>query len=185
MGPLIPGTLKRFVEPDERLLNFQRQLRTEVQEGAHGLYVFQVPVRTVAGTPLFALVEAYPPDEMRTPFIRTLEPPRLQDLKEGRLVVVATVPVQGSLHLDIRGAVGIHVLLNLDPRQIIEIRRCNRAARGELRRSSAAVFRKLAIENQQAEKDRRVYADFADLYEDGMKNTREYGMGKVHIPVLR
>lgn len=177
-APLIPGTFWRFQTLDPN--HDQEVIRREVQEGGPHLYVFGLPFMA-GGTRLKALVEAYHPWEMRPAYIeQMLDPMRMADLQDGRLIAINTIPVRGTTALPL-GVGRVHAFVRLTPQMVTEIRRNNRNARGHLRRTHSKVDWKLEHARVKEEEEAPIFEDFADAYEDAFRESKEHALGKPRI----
>lgn len=152
VAPLVPGSSSaRFVWPAPGDSDVER-IRSDVQEGGPGLYVFYMPDGTRK-----ALVEAYYPEGIRDAFFeQELDPYRRADCRLGRLVAVNVIRILDS---------------PVDQRTIQEIRRNNRAARRELKRMSTSGDRLREINDGQAADTDRAIQTYQDAYVDASLNT--------------
>lgn len=153
--PLIPGSRFRFEWPDYDDPDVYR-IRTEVQEGAPGLYVLRSPDRNMK-----AIVEAYYPEGIRHSFYENeLDPYRRADYQDGNLVVVHVWRV---------------ITREIDNRILDEIRRNNRSARSDLKRSASAHDRLLEMRNRREEEETASVEvrEFLDMYTDAALETRK------------
>jgi len=181
MEPFIPGTAIRFHEPTGRLLDIQREIRRDVQEGGQGLYVYGVPGLYIGGTEVFTVAEAWARDNLPLQFVaRQLDPYRMADLQDGRRVVIQTLPLRGSQPIFVHGAIVVYGILRWSPLHLVEIRRNNRQTRSWFEHGSAHSI-KLAIQNANEAEQRPVYDEFSDAYAEAMKDSMEYALGKPHV----
>ena len=157
-APLIPGSLHRFRWPRDS--HDTEVIRREIQDRGRGLFVLE-HARTVAGTPLKVLAEAYYGDEIRPGYFQNLDSARQEDARMGRLVIVAVLPLRGTFRVG-KGLGSFPAYLWLTGDMIEEIRRNNRSARSDLKRQSSAVHRRQALEDIQRQKDERVLDEFAE-----------------------
>lgn len=172
--PLIPGTTARFRWPEAGDPDVAR-IRERVQERGRSLFVLRLPMG-----PLKVLAEAYYPDELRPAMWEQLDPARRSDWQNGRLVVLATIPVQGSLRIG-QGKGGVYAIHHVTDPMLDEIRRNNRNARQDLKRHSSASARKLALEDAVASQEKAVYDEWSDLYEAAYRESLEYALGKPRV----
>lgn len=177
--PFIPGTRTRFRSPGPRVRELERMMRERVQEGAPGLYLFEVPARELAGTPMFSLVEAYHPEGIRNPE-RSLDPYRLSDYQAGNLVAVGTVGLQSSMRFG-SGLGSVYVLTTLTDRDFEELRRNNRNARAELKRRSSAHARAKELRGRVDAEEAETYREFEDEYANAVKETHWAMKPKVSV----
>jgi len=161
-GPLWPG------RPDLRFTLVDRsdpdliRLRQDVQEEGRGLFVARA-----GGTGVKCLLEAYYPEDIRPAYAdKQLDRYRLAEFKMGRLVVIAR-------HFNWFG--------EIDPVMLDQMRRNNRNARKDLRRSHSPTDHRLALERDLAEKEKAAYDAFEDFYTHAMIDTHKFAMAKKHI----
>lgn len=174
--PLIPGTPFRFGSLNQEATEV---IRSEVQEAGDGLFVFDAPFDVGGSTPM-SICEAYYPDEFTSGYPANLDPIRMSDFKDGRLVVLNTLGVRGMTSVG-SGFGSINVCFRIEPQMIEEIRRNNRAARGELKRQSSAVHRKQAIKNAQEEEEQVAMKEWSDWYTDAYRETLKFAMNKPRV----
>ncbi len=161
-APLIPGLKYRFSWPDpwdEDVI----QIRTKMQEGGRNMFVLRTPQGDKA------LVEAYYPDEISADYAGNwLDPIRLADCRQGRLVVVGDDlgPARRPLRWSGR----------LDNSIITAMRQCNRNARKDLRRQVNSTYTKLELDDRMAEDENAAFARFADFYEQAVTDSIKFGM---------
>ena len=131
-GPRIPGTTARFLIPDDDY--DQKVIEREIQEGGHGLMVVHHPGKYAY--PAKTLIEAYSGMDIREHFYElNLDPARQADHNDGKPVCVGDLSDSFVWTGDI-------------PWIYIEVlRRNNRAARRDLKRTSHDAYRKLEMDN--------------------------------------
>lgn len=173
--PFIPGTNVRFEWPDADD-PCVKMIRERVQEGAPGLFVLCTP-----GSRIKVLAECYYPDEMRDATWTMLDPPRKADWQDGRLVCVTTIPVRGSFNLGGGRRGSFHAIREVTLPMVEELRRNNRAANSNLKRSSTASNRKQALEDAENERFEEASQEFADFYTNAYLDTEKFAMGKPRV----
>ena len=179
IGPWIPGKASRLEwaepgDPDQLLV------RQGVQENGAHLFVMYLPVR-VGGSTVKTLVECYWPDEMRAGSFNQLDPRQREDFKQGRIVVWSSVELEGTIRLGGSQVGSINVFWSLSNPMIEEVRRNNRNARSELRRSYSGTDLMLEIERDQEKKEDALMSDWTDMYVEAYEDTAKFAMGKPRV----
>lgn len=174
-APFVPGTVIRFEWPDAGD-PCVKMVRERVQEGAPGLFVLRIP-----GTPFKTLAECYYPDQMKPGTWSTMDPFRRADWQDGRLICITTVPVRGSFNIGGGRKGSVHAIREVTDQMVTELRRNNRNARSELKRSSTAGNRKKALEDIEEKRFEEASQEFADFYTEAYLDTQKYGMGKPRV----
>jgi hypothetical protein len=159
--PLIPGLRMRFRWPDWYDENVV-QIRTKMQENGRGMFVLKTPQGDNA------LVEAYYPIDIQASYCAHLDPIRLADFADGKLIVVGDDlgPARRPLRWSGR----------LEDSIITAMRRCNRNARSDLKRQVNPTYTKLELEDRMAQDEAAAFSRFADFYEQAMTDTVKYAM---------
>lgn len=180
-APWVPGLEARFQWPDRDDPDLAL-VRSGVQEGAKGLYVLYLPI-TIGGSPVKVLAEAYYPDEMRDATWTMLDPRQRADWQDGRLVVIATVPLSGTFVFGDGKQGSVYAFMQLDERAVEELRRNNRDSRQDLKRQVSGHALKLAIKDELDRKENEVFSgsDFTQAYTDAYLATKEFALGKPRI----
>lgn len=175
-APLIPGTSVRFVEPDHQFA--QRFVRDRVQDGGAHIYVYALPFVLGGARPL-CLVEAYEPVLVRPGYLNQLDPMRVADMRDGNRIAIHTLSLRGTFRVGGTrpGAVDAFWPRDLDERMTDEIRRNNRNARADLKRTSSGYDRSLELQNADEAEFAAVAKPFGDAFEDAWSDTMDFAMG--------
>ena len=178
-GPWIPGKASRLEwaapgDPDQLLV------RQGVQENGAHLFVMYLPV-SAGGTRVKTLVECYWPDEMRAGSFNQLDPRQKQDFQDGGPVVWSSLELEGTVRLGGSQPGSVNVFFALCEPMIEEIRRNNRNARSELRRSHSATDLKIEIENALEAKEDALMSEWTDMYVDAYEETAKFALGKPRV----
>lgn len=176
-APLIPGTLLRFRWPSDP--HDTEAVRSRVQERGRGLFVLEAPM-PAGGTPVKVLAECYYPDELRVHYRREgLDPFREADARMGRLVCVNTLPLRGTTRIG-KGHGSFHGYTRLTEGMVLELRRNNRNARAELKRSSVGSYRKLELRDALDADDEEVYDEWSEAYAQAYIEGGTYAVNPEH-----
>jgi len=178
-APWVPGMAARFEWPDGSCQDSVDMVRERVDGGGVGLYVLRLPF-TLAGTPLLSLVEAYYPDQIRDGSWRMLDPRQKADYQDGRLVVLFNPPLEGTFVMG-RGTGSLNVCTRVTEGMVTELRRNDRAARSDLRRSSPASYRRKELDEMHRQEEEDKIGPMANLYEDAYKESLEFALGKPRV----
>jgi hypothetical protein len=163
-GPLIPGTTRRFYLPDDD--RDQRVIEREVQQGGKGLLVVHDPSKHQY--PAKTLIEAYSGEDIRGHFFElNLDPMRKSDYRRGELVCVGDLTDSFVWTGDI------------PPIYIEVLRRNNRAARRDLKRTSHDAYRKLELEDHHARQEAAVTAEYDSHVEYAARETVKAAAPKI------
>jgi len=178
-GPWIPGKASRLLwcdpgDPDQLLV------REGVQEYGVHLYIMYLPFE-VGGTQIKTLVEVYWPDELRDGSVHHLDPRQRQDFHEGRPVVWSSLELNGTVRIGGNELGAINAFFALCTPMIEEVRRNNRNALKELRRSHSAADLKLEMEATLERDENEKMAAWADHYVEAYEDTEKFALGKPRI----
>jgi hypothetical protein len=161
-GPLVPGRtdLRYTVLPGDD--HDVVRIRQDIQEEGRGLFVFEM-----GGTGVRCLCEAYYPEDIRATYARrSLSKGSKADMEMGRLVVINEL---------------FQWVGEITTPMLTEIRRNNRAVHSHLKRSYDEQAHIKAMNDAEEERVAPAHEEFADFYAEAMKDTMQFGMGKVNV----
>jgi hypothetical protein len=181
-GPWVPGKRARFEWTETNNPDKQR-IRDSVQDGGKHLYILRLPFY-VAGTQPKVLAEAYYPHEAQSATWTMLDPRQQEDWDQGRLVVIATVPLGGTTRIggNSPGAVDAYFGELTQP-MLDELQRNNRNSKKDLKRNVSAHAMELAIRDAQEHEEEQRVADmgWGDSFVEAHEDTKKFGMNKPRI----
>lgn len=179
LEPFVPGTRLRLREPGDRSL--QQMVQDNVQEGGVGLYLFALPFVARNGLRPLVLAEAYFSSDLRSGTWNQLDPMRRADWQDGRLVVLKTLSLADTFQIGGSSPGAVNAFWRLTYPMLEEVRRNNRSARADLKRTSTAYDRSLELANAQEADEAPIFKAWDELVEDAARETVNHAFNQPRV----
>ena len=177
-GPWVPGRNARF-EWAEEGNPYEQRIRESVQDGGKHLYVLRLPF-VVGGSPIWVLAEAYYPSEAQAGTWFMIDARQRLDWKDGRPVVISTVPLAGTFKVGGDAQGSVHGFFQLNDVMIEELCRNNRNSKQDLRRRTSVAARHEEITDHLSAAEEQKIRDsgWEDAFVAAHEDTQNFALGK-------